>query len=46
MKIDQLFKLAMIFLLVFGSIYWQIYRYKECRDFGHSMGYCIGAIVR
>lgn len=46
MKINPQFAFAMVFVLFFGSITWQISRYNECRTFGHSVGYCIGEVVR
>ena len=33
-------------LLTIGGIFWNVYSYRECRSFGHTVLYCIRGLGR
>lgn len=35
------FSVLLIFLLTGLSIWWSIYKYKDCRRVGHTTTYCV-----
>jgi len=35
---------ALFVALVVASVWWALYQYDECRDFGHTVLYCLGRL--